>query len=336
MQAAALTNSLNELIKESAEEVNRFGGYIVKGRVVVPDSRRDPRMVATQAYILIDGRFATVVANRAQPLRFRLIGYAPVDLDLTRFAPSSDPKVPVDLGDITMEPLDPRKSGTLSGKVSLSDGGDASIVRIEAFIAADPFNSKTGSVPRPAIFWNKIAIRVRGDGTFSAPNLTPSNYALTIKAKGYAGKTILTTVALGESPLPDPIVLDPATEVEFEYAVSDAPRFKGRPIKRGSAMTGEAWSSGSKAWDDLKLLQTGNVIEADEASRPSFLADLGKGALSDHVDLDGKAAKFTSLAEETVELHAGHVYLLEQRFLRHWVLFRVEFKKPRISASLKP
>lgn len=340
MQAAALTNSLQELIKESAEEADAFGGYVVKGRVVVADPRRDPRMVQTQALILMDGRFATTVADRNEPLRFRMIGFEPVDLDLTKFAPSSSPRIPVDLGDIRLEGLDPRHAATLTGRAVLSDGGDHSIIRVEAFIAAHPFNSPGGgSVPRSPVFWDKRRIRVRADGAFTAGGLTPSNYTLTFKAKGYAGTIRSVTVTPGKSSFPETIVLEPVYPVRLEYAVSDGPRFKGRPIRKAAVLTGERWASEPQVGEDFVLSREGKDIYLEEAGRPSFIADLGTGRIEDHLDVEDREI-FRSLEDQGVRLRSGHVYALEHRLLRHWVLFRVEFDEPpaagRLSGSKRP
>jgi hypothetical protein len=60
------------------------------------------------------------------------------------------------------------------------------------------------------------------------------------------------------------------------------------------------------------------------------IADLGPGKLQDFLGVDPTSAVFTG--PWNLLPQSGHVYLLNQIYLKHWVLFQLEFdeKAPRV------
>jgi hypothetical protein len=60
------------------------------------------------------------------------------------------------------------------------------------------------------------------------------------------------------------------------------------------------------------------------------IVDLGPGKLEDFLDVGPTSAVF--IDPRNVVPQSGHIYLLNQHYLKHWVLFQLEFdeKAPRV------
>jgi len=70
-------------------------------------------------------------------------------------------------------------------------------------------------------------------------------------------------------------------------------------------------------------MQSAGELRFQGMSLPCSIADLGPGKLDDFLEVDAASARFTQLG--SIFAHPGHVYLLNQQAIKHWVLFQVEF-----------
>jgi hypothetical protein len=85
---------------------------------------------------------------------------------------------------------------------------------------------------------------------------------------------------------------------------------------------------------DLLFPQNNGKISFQAVYNPCSIADLGPGKLEDFLRVDPPSAKFTD--PRNVVPQSGHVYLLDQKALNHWVLFEIEFDEKAPAKGGRP
>jgi hypothetical protein len=120
------------------------------------------------------------------------------------------------------------------------------------------------------------------------------------------------------------IRLERTRRITVSYRVAPSPPFTQAPPER-QILFGESYfkaGNEKQSASDLWFAQHDRKIYLGiEAS--CRLADLGRGKLDDFHRVDPTSVRFDAPGR-AVPHQPGHVYLLEQGTLKHWVLFQVE------------
>ena len=307
---------LEAKIKAAQERKEWRGDYIVIGRLVL-DGPGDVRDVGAQMEILRDGYFAGDTYDLVRPIGFRLHGYAPLNIALKGRSGTI-----VDLGTIHMTTLPASDLATLSGTIALEGGKDASKASVELTIGGFPVNSPRNGISTRKHWATPIKAGVEPDGRISASGFSPCEYDLTAKAPGYVTRSMTVTFEKGARLDVGSISLERPRQISLTYIVAEKPPFDDARKKNAVIAGGSRWKATTDIYGwDLEFAQVKGDLLFYYSYDPCFLRDLGEGQIEDFSD--GQFDTDFKTNPDNMKVQSGHVYLLNQGFWKHWVIFRV-------------
>ncbi|MFC1805414.1 formylglycine-generating enzyme family protein, partial [Planctomycetota bacterium] len=308
-------------IDEAKSTISTYGGgHVVIGRVVL-DGPGAPEHVTSQMEVLEGGYFAGVAKDLIRPIGFRMHQYAPVDVELNDRSGSM-----VDIGTVRMLRLPPEELADLTGKIALEGDGNPGAASVDLYVTCGPTNRLPNVTytrrnrPRP------IRADVRADGTVSAGGFSPMRYRCTVDAAGFVEQSLDLAFQPGQTCDLGTITLERARHITLSYMVAERPPFGLSRMKQTVLSGGDRWRATPDApgWD-LQFDQSRGEILIGCGYGPCFLRDLGEGRLED-------LARATAAEDLPIRLgkhkaQSGHVYLVDQRYFKHWIIFRVSIKR---------
>jgi hypothetical protein len=301
-------------------------GHVAVGRVVVSDAKLDPELVLAQMEILPEGYFAGEVGDLERPLVFRGEGYSSLEVPLKGKTGNL-----FYLGTVTLPRLATGQAASLQGNVRLDDAKPAHTTTVQLSLSVPPANTPTNGFSDRRRWPIPITVAVSKAGEFKATRLSPTDYSLYITAPGYVSQARTFTLKPGETHDADTITLERARQVAISYRVASRPPFTKASPERQTVLGGEQFRANRQdSASDLQFPQDHGKIGFLAHSYPCSIADLGPGKLEEFLEVDPRSAKFAD--PRSVVPQSGHVYLLDQNSLGHWVLFQLEFdeKAPRV------
>jgi len=312
---------LLDRIEKAKEDVNRFGGgYVIVGRVVV-EKGDDVTLVNSQMRILEGGYFASATKDLIRPVGFRMDQYAPYDLELA----GREGDI-VDVGDIVMRRLPAEQLVPVKGKIVLQGGEDPRRASVKFSITKGPVNTPSnGTEPRP--YWPESFIaEVNADGVIDMNGFSPTEYYCTIEADGFVKKLLRVDFEPNEGADIGTILLEKARRILLEYIVSDNNDFELSDARKMELHGGDFFKATPDIYGwDLQFAQKDGELFFRYSYAPCYISDLGKGELEDFLDTDVGPPK---VRPWKLLFNSGHVYLLDQRFWKRLVLFKVTIEQP--------
>ena len=315
-----IADKLEQRIEKKIEYISRGGmGNIIVGRVVV-DGTIDPQDVNAQMEILEEGYFAGPVKDLHRPVGFRLHGYAPFNLELEgKQGPI------VNVGTVHMTPLPVDELASLKGKLILDGSTDPTIADIHLSITHGPVNTPSnGTEPRPR--WpDPIKARILPSGEFSAGGFSPAEHYVSFSAGGHVKQGRRLTFERGKTLDMGTVRLEAPKKLKLTYYVSEELPFDQAEEKHEILDAGSRWKSVDSIYGwDLEFKQKNGIVSLHYSYAPCEIADLGTGNITDFINVDPTKLRFT--APRGLEPKQGHVYLLDQKHWKHWVLFALEIE----------
>ena len=177
-----LADKLSQEIREAWETAFRYKkGHVIVGQVKLADGKKDVRLVDAQMVILEEGLFAGEVKDLERPVGFALQGYLPVELQLKGKSGQI-----VDVGEIILQPLNPKDSAGVSAKIILESGSPTNS-KVSLYVGQGAVNTPhNGTSPRGSPGWETPVDLIPDDkGSLSGSNLSPGQYYLTVSAPGH-------------------------------------------------------------------------------------------------------------------------------------------------------
>jgi cytochrome c biogenesis protein CcmG/thiol:disulfide interchange protein DsbE len=317
---ANIADILQQRIERKIEDVSRRGiGHIIVGRVVV-DGPVDPRDVSVQMEILEGGYFAGPVKDLYRPVGFRLHGYVPFNLELEGKEGSI-----VNVGTIHITPLPVNELASLKGKLILDGNTDSTTADIHLSITHGPVNTPSnGTEGRPR--WpDPIKAMILPSGEFSADGFSPTEYYIAFSAPGHVKQSRRLDFEQGKTLDLGTIRLEVPRKIKLTYYVSEELPFDRAEEKHEIIDAGSRWKSVDSIYGwDLEFKQKDGIVTLHYSYAPCKMADLGAGNIADFINIDPTRLRFTP--PRGLEPKQGHVYLLDQKHWKHWVLFAPEIE----------
>jgi len=320
-----VADALTQKIKASKVVLGNFGGigYVIVGRVVV-EGPEDPRDVNAQMEILGEGYFAGPVKDLSRPVGFRLHGYSPFDLEL-RGKKGNFGSV-VNVGTIHIIPLLADKLASLHGKIILDGDFNSSTAEIILTILNGPTNTPhNGTEGRP--HWpDPIKATILPSGEFFADGFSPTEYYIKFSSPKHVTRWFYVSFKSGETLDLGAISLETPKRIKLTYYVSGDLNFNRAKEKQMIIDAGTKWKAlDDMQWGwDLEFKQKDGKVTLDWSYGPCYIADIGTGDIKDFLDVSVGRAEF--LIPRDIEPKNGHIYLLDQKCFRHWVLFKYELE----------
>jgi hypothetical protein len=292
------------------------------GRVICEEGD-DPLRVLAQMPIHSEGYFVGPVKDSSQLVGFRRQGYFPAQI-----TPWGEPGSVQYVGEVRLRRMPETMGSAVRGKIVLE--GEIPTAPVAARLSlVVPFN-------HPSIFGQGYHdsgnANVSRSVEFAASSLSPTDYSLYITAPGYVSQERAFTLKPGETHDAETITLERARQVAVSYRVASSPPFTKAHTERQTVLGGDVFRANRQdSASDIRFLQNDGKISFTTSYRPLSIADLGPGKHEDFLKVDPTSAKFTDDPSHVVP-QSGHVYLLDQKALKHWVLFELEFdqKAPRV------
>jgi len=276
--------------------------------------------VNAQMEVLSGGYFAGEVDNLEQPICFRLHGYAPLDVELK--GRSGDI---VDLGTLHMSPMPAAKLANLMGRLALDGQESASKASIRLSIEYGPINTPNLSISSRKHWAQPIRAKIGEDGRISASGFSPLPYKCTVEVPGYVMKTFIVSFKEGETYDLGTVSLEKPKPIELTYIVAEKPPFDATKKKNTIIVGGDKWKATPDIYGwDLEFIQDQGEIFCNYTYGPCHFKDLGSGDMIDYLD----STIDTDLKDGPIKekVQSGHVYLVDQRFWKRWILVRVSLK----------
>jgi hypothetical protein len=307
-------------------------GHVAFGRVVAPDGKLDPELVLGQMEILPEGYFAGEVGDLERPLVFRVPGYSSLEVPLEGKTGEL-----VYLGTVTLEPLAVGQAASLEGRVTLDDARGAHTATVQLSLRDPPMNTPNGAYPRGHRSSSPITVAVSKSGDFKATRLSPTDYSFNISAPGYVSQFGSLTLKPGETHHAETIALERPRQVAITYRVASRPPFTKARTERQTVLGGGGLFRANRQDHRIDLLfpQSNGKIRLRAPYQPCSLADLGPGKLDDFLGVD-PASVHLNINPDNIVPQSGHVYLLNQSSLEHWVLFELEFDEKASGKGGRP
>jgi hypothetical protein len=294
-------------------------GRVAVGRVVVADGKLDPGLILAQMEILPEGYFASEVGDLERPLVFRAEGYSSLEVPL-----NGKTEELISLGTVTLEALAAGQAASLQGKVMLKDAKSAETPTVQLSFSVPPRNGATRGVSTGLRFAAPITLTISKSGEFKATGLSPTDHSLNIMAPGYVSQARNFTLKPHETHDAATIALERARQIAISYRVASEPAFAKARTERHTVLGGDRFRPIQQhSGGDLLFVQNDGKISFQAASWRCSIADLGPGKLEDFFSFDPISAKFS--ASGSIVPRSGHVYLMEQKDMKRWVLFEIEF-----------
>jgi regulation of enolase protein 1 (concanavalin A-like superfamily) len=217
----------------------------------------------------------------------------------------------------------------IKGKLLLEGATGARGATVRLAIAQGPWNMMP--VPRATrrldIPPYAEELLVSDSGEFSASNLTPTPtpQTLSFSAPGAVFQTRTLVLKPGKTRDLRTIRLERAISIVVSYRDASSPPFTQAPLGRRTVLGGGRLGAvnAEGAPFDLQFVQQDRRITGfSSAFSMSLMADLGPGKLDDFLEVNPTSVGFAALNK--VVPQPGHVYLLDQKFFKHWVLFQFE------------
>jgi len=306
---------LEKQIADYRKQVKQYKtGSVIVGRIVL-DGPGNPQEVIAQMEILPNGTFAGDVKDLNHPIGFRMHGYAPLDFDL-----AGKSGYLIDLGTIHLNRLPPEALASLTGRLALEDDTSTTAAQVGLTISEPQPNTPSDGYSGRSRWPAPISARVEANGNFRAGGFSPTSYDCVIQARGYIQQILNVDFSTNRAVDLGLVKLERPRDVGISYLVADKPPFDLTQEKRATIPGGDHLKTSPHpyAWD-LNFNQAGGKIYFGTSYGPARLSDLGEGDLRDYVTTAEAPNSFHSM-----EAQIGHVYLLKQGFLNHWVLFKVE------------
>lgn len=215
----------------------------------------------------------------------------------------------------------------LKGKIVLDGETAATSATSRLSMVVGPINTPSnGYAPYASDFVNAP---VSGSGAFSESGLSPADYTLQFMAPGHVSQSQRVTLKPGETYDVGRIALERSRPIEVSYRVASSPPFGQARLDRQTVLGGGQFRANPQDYRvDLQFPQINGEIHFQALYLPCSIADLGPGKLDDFLEVDPTVAQFSDL--RSVVPHPGHVYLLDQKSLKHWVLFELEFDEQKL------
>jgi hypothetical protein len=334
-----LAEALTQEINKTCEEVEslrkrspRSSDFVIVGRLVGEEwddlSRvysqfhNGGQVESAQMQIHGEGYFVRKVARSGRRYGFRRQGYLPLDLIAT-----GEPGTVVYLGEFRLKPVSEATGAAVRGRVLLDGSAPAGApAGVSLTIACPPM--KGGG---QYLSDDSSSAVVSRSGEFSASGLSPTDYSLRCSAPGYVTQGRSVVLRSGETLDVGTIALERAVPITVIYRWAVRPPFTRARTERQTVASGDVFRVNLQdARGDLFI----NQDEGEPRLRLNIraaIADLGPGRIDDFLEIDPASAKLTSESSVVVP-QSGHVYLMDQQWLDHWVLFELQFdakKKPR-------
>jgi hypothetical protein len=312
-----------EQARREVETYNR--GHIVFGRIVLGGSKGaktpDARAVTSQMIILDEGYFVDAVGAADKPIGFRLHGYEPVDVVPQGPGPVED------LGIIRIEPLPAGRVASVKGRFQIEPHTGAprpDQINVSWQILNGPVNTPhNGTEGSNQFTQSPIKCKVAPDGTFSVSGMSPAKYYMSIAAPNCANQSQYCEFTEGESKQLDPITVEFNRSMNVEYVVSPDADFSKAKAANKKLRTNDRWNVNNDTATnscDLTIGQKDGRLLLNWSHGPCFITDLGPGTLAERLAA-GPADSAGSQAQGVL-VDDGHVYLVHQKALKRWFLFR--------------
>jgi WD40 repeat protein len=290
--------------------------HVIVGRVVGKELN-DASRVAAQMSVHSEGYFVGPVGASGRPVGFRAQGYLPVEI-----TPQGQDGTVEDVGVVRLEPVPEPLRAAVKGAFVFEGAKVASPVTSRLVIRTGPINSIRGTYP--TLTAPPMHLALQDSGAFSASELSPTEYLLHFEARGFVRQTRPFALKPGETLDLGTIVLERPRRISLSYRVAVSPPFSQAPPLEQTVLPGEFFKANRARGSGIDLMfdQQNGEIRFGFASPSTSIGDLGPGALDDFLQVDPGSVRFTSPRNASPQ--SGHVYLLEHKDLKHWVLFRLQ------------
>jgi hypothetical protein len=211
----------------------------------------------------------------------------------------------------------------LKGKLEFEGAAVTSGATSRLTMQIGPINTPSGGyTPRVADSRN---VTVADSGAFSVSDLSPLGYSIFLEAPGFVSQFRSARLKPGETLDLGTIRLEKPRRITVCYREATSPNFTEAAPERQTVLGGGHFRAGAGRGSayDLRFDQRDTTLHFGVGYGPCQLADLGPGNLEDFLRADGVSDRFSF--PSSVVAQPGHVYLLDQKALKHWVLFRLEF-----------
>ena len=311
-----LADTLTQEIHQAQDFLKRNrNGHVIVGRVICAEGD-DPSRVLAQMPVHSEGYFVGPVKESGRPVGFRRQGYLPAQI-----TPSGEPGSVEYVGEVRLERMPETMRSAVRGKIVLEEEVTATPVVASLSLVA-PFNHPSYGDAQGHLYSGNA--NVSRSVEFSASGLSPTDYSIYITAAGYLSQGRTFTLKPGETHNAETIALERARRLEISYRVATSPPFtKARPEQQTVLGGGQFDTNGKDNGFDLRFEQNNGKIGFQYVYAPCSIADLGPGKLDDFLGVDPTSAEFSD--PRNVVPQSGHVYLLDQKHFKHWVLFKLEF-----------
>jgi hypothetical protein len=291
-------------------------GHVIVGRIV-GDGLDDASQVISQMPIHAEGYFVGAVGASGRPVGFRKQGYLPRDVTPTGASGSVE-----DVGELRLVPLTDATRAGLKGKLALDGTTRIAGATSKLIVLTQPINTPSGGY-RPRVNDSR-EIALADSGEFSASGLSPFAYVIRFEAPGHVATYRSISPKPGEALDLGTITLEQPRKVSVSYREALSPPFTSASPGRQTVLGGGQFKAGNvpNYAYDLRFDQKNREIRFMIGYGPCRIADLGPGKLDDFLQVDPVSANFVSPG--TVAPQPGHVYLLDQKAFKHWVLFEFE------------
>jgi len=323
---AGIAREFEMRLLQAQREVESYKkGYIIVGRVAL-EKGQDPRYVQSQMIILENGYFVDAIGQANKPIGFRLHGHEAVNI----IPKGPGPIEPV--GTVRLKVLPKNRLASAKGQVQIEEHPDApgpSQVEVSWQITADPINTPSNGTEGTSGFsLPPIKSRIGDDGGFSVSGMSPAKYYLAITAPNCVNQWRYVDFAEGERKELEPIKLEVIRKFDVEFAVSADGDFGEAKVQKKTLAANDRWRVNDKTpqygWD-LEIGQKDGKLLLKYSYAPCFIYDLGAATLADK--LSAGTTQSTRPQPLNVPVEDGHVYLVDQRSWKHWILFRATLPK---------
>jgi WD40 repeat protein len=318
-----LANELTREIEQARAEVARAQksspirpGHVIVGRLV-GEGLNDASQVIAQMAIHREGHFVAAVGASGRPVGFRKQGYLPAEV-----TPAGEPGSVEDVGEVRLQPTPEAMRAAVKAKLTVEGAASTTGATARLMLQMGPTNTPSGGyVPRVTDSRN---VTVADSGEFTVPDLSPLAYSIRFEAPGAVGQFRSASPKPGETLDLGTIRLEKPRRVTVSYREAPSPPFAA-VTQQQTVLGGGLFRAGTAEGSayDLRFDQRDRTIHFGVGYGPCMLADLGVGKLDDFLQVDATTARFNFPTH--VAAQPGHVYLLDQKFFKHWVLFQFEF-----------
>jgi peroxiredoxin len=316
-----LASELTREIEQARAEVDRYQkmspsrpGHVIVGRLV-GEGLDDASRVIAQMAIHREGHFVAAVGASGRPVGFRKQGYLP-----TEVTPAGAPGSVEDVGEVRLQPTPEAMRAAIKGKLEVEGAASINGARATLTLLMSPINTLSGGyTPRVADSRN---VTLTDSGEFSVPDLSPLGYLIRFEAPGGVGQYRPASPKPGETLDLGTIRLEKPLRVTVSYREAPSPPFTAAAPKQQAVLGGGPFLAGTARGSayDVRFDQSDKQIRFSVGYGPCQLADLGPGTLEDFLQVDPASVRLSYPTQ--VAAQPGHVYLLDQKFFKHWVLFQ--------------